>query len=382
MKRLFLALSAVGIMYCRPSVCEDVPTTGSTSDTPAQPDADPASAPKAQPADGQPSDPNKSLPPKPVVTDEMKAESEKNRASGDDQASKSNYPAAIRLYEKALELDPDNLLARMNCGAVRNMTNDAEGAIDDMTYVIEQRPNLWKAFFIRGSAYLKKGEASLAIADLDKSLSLKADQVDAFNYRAEAKILLEDYQGARDDFKQILKMAPNDWRAWAGVALMSHCLNNQPDFSLAAVRMRSSSPDTRLSANYLDERIASLDLIIKGKEFEKAEPKTGADFISRAHYRMKLEQYNDAIADAKKAMDLSRRTFSQEGHVIIAAAYHKLGNISEAVRMQRIAVSEIKKTDTDRRKAELQEKLDVYVNEMNSKKKKTMDNWEKPEAKK
>ena len=341
----------------------DQPSTGSDQSGTAESNPVPASDPDA-------ADTGESQPAAVAVSAENQAASDKQRIAGDEFVKSGKYPAAISAYESAIKLDPNNLLARMNCGSIRLLNNDAEGAINDLTIVIDRRPSLWKPLAIRGRAYLKKGDAANAILDLNKSLAIKSDNKDAFIDRGEAKLSIEDFTGALDDFRSVLKLDANNWRAWSGVAIASRCLDDQPGYAHAVNRLRVSSSDPATALRIVDERAAQFEMIRKGRQLDAGVLTNGEDYLARARYRFTNYEYELAIEDARKAAELSRRTCAQESHVIMAASYHKLGNLFEAVRLQKMAVSEIKKTDSEERKTQLKETLEIYENELKSARKK------------
>lgn len=77
--------------------------------------------------------------------------------------------AAIRDFDKALELNPRLVYAWFNKGNIYLELEDLTSAIQCYATAIEIDPDFGQAYFNRGLAYLKAGNRSLAFSDLSKA---------------------------------------------------------------------------------------------------------------------------------------------------------------------------------------------------------------------
>ncbi|KKL71137.1 hypothetical protein LCGC14_2097910, partial [marine sediment metagenome] len=83
-----------------------------------------------------------------------------------------NLEQALADYTKALELDPDFVLAYHNRGLAYANLGDLEQAIADYTKALELDQTLVRAYINRGAAYQKSGDLEQAIRDFGRYLDL------------------------------------------------------------------------------------------------------------------------------------------------------------------------------------------------------------------
>jgi uncharacterized spore protein YtfJ len=98
---------------------------------------------------------------------------------------------AMQAFEKALQLDPNNIDAHFGRGIGRLMApegfgGDVNGAIQDFEFVCNKKP-FPEAFYQLGVAYEKKGLADKAKEAFKKALELKPDYSEAAKALAEIK---------------------------------------------------------------------------------------------------------------------------------------------------------------------------------------------------
>jgi uncharacterized spore protein YtfJ len=96
---------------------------------------------------------------------------------------------AMQAYEKALEIDPDNVMGHFGRGIGRLMAaegfgGDVDGAIEDLEFVVEKDP-CHDSYYHLGVAYKRKGLTDKAKKAFKKSLELKPDNLKAATALAE-----------------------------------------------------------------------------------------------------------------------------------------------------------------------------------------------------
>ena len=88
--------------------------------------------------------------------------------------SKVLYQEAIKDSELALEIEPDYGLAYYNRALARRLLGNLEGAVEDLSKVMQTAPRLsGPAILRRGIIYYRQNRFDLALADLDAASALK-----------------------------------------------------------------------------------------------------------------------------------------------------------------------------------------------------------------
>jgi tetratricopeptide (TPR) repeat protein len=85
---------------------------------------------------------------------------------------------------------------------------DYQGAIDDLTKVIEINPQLARVYVHRGDLKKHLDKNSDALIDFNKAIELEPDYAYAYFLRAIVKSNLKDYQGAIADFDKVIGIDP------------------------------------------------------------------------------------------------------------------------------------------------------------------------------
>ncbi len=80
---------------------------------------------------------------------------------------------AIREWDKVLEKYPDNYWGYYRRGWFKELTNQNDGAVDDLSMSIVLEPSYSYSYVSRGDVYLKQGKRELAEADFRKVIELE-----------------------------------------------------------------------------------------------------------------------------------------------------------------------------------------------------------------
>ena len=116
------------------------------------------------------------------------------------------HKEAIKDSDKAIELDPKNSAAYNNRGLAKNNLSRHEEAIKDLDRAIELNPNDSLAYNNRGNAKYSLGHHEEAIKDYDKAIVLNPNNANAYNGRGTAKAQLEDYTEAIKDYDKAIEL--------------------------------------------------------------------------------------------------------------------------------------------------------------------------------
>lgn len=97
--------------------------------------------------------------------------------SGVYQIQLQDYNAAIKEFNKAIELDSANVNAYLLRGDSKDELKDYKGAIDDYSKAIKYNTKFKDAFYNRGCTYYKMGDTTNACLDWNSAMNLGAKSV-------------------------------------------------------------------------------------------------------------------------------------------------------------------------------------------------------------
>lgn len=120
-----------------------------------------------------------------------------------------NLHKAEQLYDKAIELSPDDAFSYASRADILLHTGRFHGALRDSEKAIAMSPNEPLFYFRRASAFSALGHYQQAKRDLDRAISYNKRYY-FLAARAEAYMRLGEYARAVDDATAALKLAPRD----------------------------------------------------------------------------------------------------------------------------------------------------------------------------
>ncbi|MEY2703118.1 MAG: hypothetical protein RLY43_1756 [Bacteroidota bacterium] len=135
---------------------------------------------------------------------------------GEEKDKKGNFKGAIKLYQKALDLDPKNVEILEKMFFAKSNTSQYSSAIDNLNTLLELKPQSSKYYFFRGFFHFNLKNYTAAVVDYTKAIEFKEDKIADFNIYSErglCKMRLKDYSGAIEDFNRTIAMYPD-----AGIA--------------------------------------------------------------------------------------------------------------------------------------------------------------------
>ena len=121
---------------------------------------------------------------------------------------RKDYETALKNYDVAIQLNPNNFEAYNNRGVAYKNLGQYERAIQDYDKAIELNPNYDNAHNNRGNAYRLLKQYEQAIQDYGKAIELNPNNADAWNGRAITYFQLKKYEQALDDFNKVIELAP------------------------------------------------------------------------------------------------------------------------------------------------------------------------------
>lgn len=149
----------------------------------------------------------------------------------DQKDQEGKFRAAIKLYQKSLDLDPNNVEILEKIVYAKSNTGQYGSAIDNLNTLIQLKPKSSKFHFIRGFFQSNIKNYNAAVLDYTKAIGYQEDKISNFNIYSErglCKMRLEDYSGAIEDFNRTIAICPD-----AGIAKLK---------SEAEIKLKESTP--------------------------------------------------------------------------------------------------------------------------------------------
>jgi tetratricopeptide (TPR) repeat protein len=117
---------------------------------------------------------------------------------------------AIVDYTRALEADPDYIVAQINRGIEYQRLGQFESAVADLTSVIEANPDYQNGLVWRAEALLELGEFEAAIEDLDRAIDLQHADGYAIYLRGRARLGHGQFEAAFTDYTRAIELGYDD----------------------------------------------------------------------------------------------------------------------------------------------------------------------------
>lgn len=142
--------------------------------------------------------------------------------SGNTKMVNHDYLGAIRDYNQAIELDPDNSDIYFSRGFTK-MISSIDGAEEDFKKTIELKPNHAKANYFLGLFNYDNKKYLEAVSYLDKAYESSPEGIETdflcrhfFVMRGKAKLMIKDFIGAMQDLNKAVEKDPADPEAFMG----------------------------------------------------------------------------------------------------------------------------------------------------------------------
>jgi len=146
-----------------------------------------------------------------LFTETVKAAPNSPRAHvslGDVALRHGRVSDAIRLYKKALDLDPDGTLALSNLAGVYVQQRRFDDALPLIEHAIEVQPDNAGLQSNLGSLYFEMGRHDDAVAPLERALELNPNQPTAHFNLGLIEFERKNYAAARDHFLRVADLGP------------------------------------------------------------------------------------------------------------------------------------------------------------------------------
>lgn len=257
--------------------------------------------------------------------------------------TQKNYAEAIRLYDEAIDKNPEFSDAYLNKGISLMRLGKVQDAYEVLTHAIKLDPTLTQAnlirseaalllglineaeldlktiekefkdssryYLIRGNFQEAKGQPSLSLADYDKAITLDPANVEAWINRGAIYYKQGSIPAAQKDFETALKIRPNQTEALNNLGLIA-IHNHKPEEALALYdQILNINPADALALNNKGYALLQLK---RWPEAEKVisrsletEPKNGYALRNIGIYYQKIGNLEQSKSAFEKAIDLA-----------------------------------------------------------------------------
>ncbi len=118
--------------------------------------------------------------------------------------------AALKEYEKAIGMNPENPQPFMNRATLKIEEGDLQTALNDYNQALSIQPESYEALGARGSVYARMGKLAEAEADFLKALSISEFSIDALLNLGKLNMDRGDFKEAADYYQKYLNFYPEN----------------------------------------------------------------------------------------------------------------------------------------------------------------------------
>ena len=231
---------------------------------------------------------------------------------GMNAAQRQEFAAAARAFQEGLEIDPDNLDARISLARFLYLSGDRDEAAQELSQVLERAPRQPLANFLWGLLRLESGDQQQAVARFRSVLEVEPRHSGAHFFIAEMLVREGDYAEAARHYALALK--------------------EQPENTDALLRNLLALIESGTSYGELGRRLYAA---------HAADPEAAE--ISYFLAALLAASPDDEVRDGERALVLARGLFEQypsaEHAELLAMAYAETGDFDQAVQLQGQAVA-------------------------------------------
>jgi tetratricopeptide (TPR) repeat protein len=121
-----------------------------------------------------------------------------------------DYQGALKDFQKANVLEPNDAFTLHSCGDVKRMLNDYQGALEDLDKANVLQPNNAVTLKVRGAIKRNLDDYEGALEDLDKADFLEPNDAFTLTVYAHMNLSANKYQAALEAIEKLHFLQPND----------------------------------------------------------------------------------------------------------------------------------------------------------------------------
>jgi tetratricopeptide (TPR) repeat protein len=183
--------------------------------------------------------------------------------TGIEKHKQQNFKAAIKDYDKAINLDNNLTDAFFNRGTCLLALKDFKSAMKDFDKTIELDPTFVKAYYSRASVNVSQEKYIESLPDLDKAIELDATTPNALTLRGQIRAQTGNKKGACEDFSKAKEIGDKQ----ADRYLNQFCGNEQQGRESLMLDWPESE-NWKLGSSQENEQMAMFELIHSNETLE------------------------------------------------------------------------------------------------------------------
>ncbi|KAF3887995.1 MULTISPECIES: serine protease [Nostocales] len=223
---------------------------------------------------------------------------------------------AIKDFDTALNLQPDNPFAYRQQGVARSQEGNYQGALADLNKAISLQSDNAYAYVERGVVYAQMGNRLAFVEDFNKALHLEPDSASIYSKRGLARYYLQDFKGAIEDYTTAIGFAPES--AYIYYKKLGDVRTAQKDFAAAgenyteAIRLQPNYTPAYVGRGIVRARVGNQQGMLE--DFNQAlsqQPDNAWLYSYRGDARFIVKDFQGGMEDYQKAIAM----FPQLGYL-------------------------------------------------------------------
>ncbi|BAU14567.1 hypothetical protein LEP3755_51160 [Leptolyngbya sp. NIES-3755] len=249
------------------------------------------------------------------------------------QLEREQIQAALTDLSKAIELDPNLMIAYRSRAQLRGQLGDRTGALRDFDQVLRLDPDRTDALDSRAQMRLQWNDLEGAIADFSEAIELDPQSPGLLFNRGMTYSRLGNYQASVDDFTRGILLQPKDavayrerGRGYLGLQQLPKAiedLNRSIELDPRSAISYDLRCFVRLGMDDYRGALSDCNAAIK------LNPNYSLAYADRAYAWLGLNQPQKAIDDANTAIRLNPKL--AEPFTVQAIAYERMGDFQNAI---------------------------------------------------
>ncbi|TVT57296.1 MAG: PEP-CTERM system TPR-repeat protein PrsT [Azoarcus sp. PHD] len=201
-----------------------------------------------------------------TTLNDNKAQAELLGVLGDAHLAKADVQKARKAFESALELNPEDDLARVGLGRAKLFSGDAGGALAEAESVIARRADLAEAQVLLADVMMVQGNQEAAVAALKAAVKAKPDSV-SHNFALVSLMLRQnDFEGAAIQLEAMKKIAPKHPSTRYVQAFLDFRNGRLPEARDEILEVVKNAPE------FLPARLLAGSVLVRMNEHTQARP--------------------------------------------------------------------------------------------------------------
>ncbi|MCA9581908.1 MAG: tetratricopeptide repeat protein, partial [Myxococcales bacterium] len=262
------------------------------------------------------------------------------RTLGESDLARSDLPAAVASFRRALELDPKDAQAKFLLGVALRRSGDLEGAAKALDEVAQLSPSHVGLAVERGRVFEQQGDPDAAVAMYTKALEEDGDDIDLRLRLGAAQVLAGDISGAEANLVAVIAVRPRSAEAEHFLGRVAFAREDYPGASARFKQAVELDPEQGLfHAYYGWIELERGNFSVAGQALDRAirlDPTLATAYWIRGRLRLRTGAAKDSLKDLAKAVELNPKL--ADAYALMGQAYEQRKRRTDALRAYKQAV--------------------------------------------